>query len=86
MNKYLKTITFYKGLAFGNCNPVIKLFPPIYSHSHVQRLRGREKIIFPPKFGIQLSKKRQRHILSSWKKVTSVKQIKCLIRPNYLML
>lgn len=48
MNKYLKTITFYKGLAFGNCNPVIKLFPQIYSHSHVLRLRGGEKIIFPP--------------------------------------
>ena len=40
MNKYLKTITFYKGLAFGNCNPVIKLFPQIHSHSHVLSLRG----------------------------------------------
>lgn len=68
MNKYLKTITFYKGLAFGNCNPVIKLFPQIHSHSHVLSLRGGGKIIFFPKFGIQLSKKRQRHILSSWKK------------------
>ena len=68
MNKYLKTITFYKGLAFGNCNPVIKLFPQIHSHSHVLSLRGGGKIIFFPKFGIWLSKKRQSHILSSWKK------------------
>lgn len=48
MNKYLKTITFCKGLVFGNSNPVIKLFLQIHSHSHVRSLKGGGKIIFSP--------------------------------------
>lgn len=86
MNKWLKTITLYKGLAFGNYNPVIKLFPQIHSHRYVLILRAKGKIIFFSPNLVSGFLKKDKGTFYHPGKVASVKQIKCLIRPNYLML
>lgn len=82
----MKTITLYKGLAFGKYNPVIKLFQQIHSHRHVLILRAGGKIVsFPPNLVSGFLKKDKGTFYHPGK-VASVEQIKYLIRPNYLTL